>query len=266
MRARAPRVPPRLKKLDATEPAGDSARLRVRRGKLAAMHDHTHLIVSCILGPRFRRVYPAVPGYRNVFFSNNPAIRPHVEAQGWNFALLDQFQLSDDILMSSLQAKWVKFLPFLDSMPGYDDVATITYHDHEFEVRDEHIAWLLRASTRDDDLLVRVTPRAKTSIAAEIAAAMKQERYVCHMPETLAYLDSLQASGQISPEVRIVNTGLIHYRNLPACRPFCRTIHDTCLRLGQPECQIIWAAESQMSDIRIRQVAWKSLRPLWKTP
>jgi len=46
------------------------------------LFDQSHLIVSCAFGPQYQWVHKAVPGYRNVFFSNNEALRDHAQAQG----------------------------------------------------------------------------------------------------------------------------------------------------------------------------------------
>jgi hypothetical protein len=228
--------------------------------------DNSHLVVSCVFGPEFKWAYAAPPGYRNVFFSNNPAIEEHVREQGWNFALVKQFPLSDDVMISSLQAKWVKFLQFLGAPSGIHDVRAVTYFDHKFKVLPYHIEWAREQCTSAFDLLIRETPREKLSISDEIGDAMHQERYVRHMPETLAFLDDLEKSGHITRAVRIVNTGLIHYRNLPTCCAFVQDVYDTCIRLSQPECQIVWAALSQLTFARIKKVPWKCLEPSWMTP
>lgn len=230
------------------------------------MFDHSHLLVSCVFGHRFKWVYKAVPGYRNVFVSNKPALRDHVQAQGWNFILVNNLPLSEDYLISSLQSKWVKYLQFLNNQPEYDDVTSITYYDHKFEVKTEHIEWILREFAPDRDLLLRETPKLKMSISDEISDALGQDRYVQSMPETLAFLDDLESSGQITRRARIANTGFIHYRNLPKSRAFTQNVYETCVRLNQPECQIIWAALSQMSPINIQLVPWESLEPLWEEP
>lgn len=230
------------------------------------MFDPSHLVVSCAFGPNFKWVYEAVPGYRNVFFSNNAELRQHAQAQGWNFVLVDGFPLSQDTMESSLQAKWVKFLQFFKGLPGYDDVSSVTYHDHKFKVMAEHLEWIISERSIDCDLLIRETPREKLSISDEIGDAMGQERYVRHMDQTIEYLEMLEVAGKISRKTRIVNTGFIHYRNLPACRSFADSIYETCSRLSQPECQIIWAAQSQISSIIIQKVQWKSLEPLWREP
>ena len=168
-------------------------------------------------------------------------------------------------MVSSLQAKWVKFLQFMDALPGYEDVSAVTYHDHKFRVRAEHIEWILRERSADHDLMIRETPRVKLSIADEIGDAMNQERYVRHMPETITFLDGLDANLR-TKTIRIVNTGLIHYRDLMACRAFTQQVYDMCIKLQQPECQIIWPALAQTSPIRIQQVPWSLLEPLWREP
>jgi len=228
--------------------------------------DTSHLLLSCAFGSHITRVYPSIPGYRNVFFSNNPALAENAQDQGWEFRLLDQFPLSDDGLISSIQAKYVKFLQFIPGQRCYEDLTRVTYFDHKFYVEAKHIDWILNNCRSDSDLLIRETPREKLTIADEISDAMKQERYSRNMSGTLDFLDRLQAAKRISPSVRIVNTGLIHYQNLPICRYFAQSVYNACLALNQPECQIIWAALSQTLPVQIQRVQWTDLEPLWRTP
>ena len=70
----------------------------------------------------------------------------------------------------------------------------------------------------------------------------------------------------ISDRVRICNTGFIHYKNIHAVMPMLDQIYQAVWELGQPECQILWAALSQEFDDRIQRVEWKDLSPEWMTP
>jgi hypothetical protein len=225
-----------------------------------------HLVVSCAFGTHIGNVYPAVPGHRNAFFSNNPAIETTVRDKGWNYIAVDDHPLSNDILISSLQSKWVKFLQFLADNSMFDDVEKITYHDHKFYVAAEHLHWILSNDMDHYDMLIRETPRLKESIADEIEDAVKQERYLRNMPQTLDFVRNLVDTGKVSERVRILNTGIIHFANLSACRHLADAVYEVCLRLQQPECQIIFAALSQMSPVRIKRVPWKQLDPLKKVP
>jgi hypothetical protein len=225
-----------------------------------------HLIVSCAFGTHIGSVYPAVPGRRNAFFSNNPAMEKTVREKGWNYIKVTDFPLSNDILISSLQSKWVKFLKFLPDIPLFDDVEKITYHDHKFCVEAAHLDWILANNLDQHDMLIRETPRLKETISDEVEAAVAQERYLRNMPQTLDFIRNLVDAGKISERIRILNTGLMHFNNLPACRPFTDAVYETCSRLQQPECQIVFAALLQMSSVRIKRVPWSQLEPLWKAP
>jgi hypothetical protein len=63
-----------------------------------------------------------------------------------------------------------------------------------------------------------------------------------------------------------MNTGIICYRNINTVQPFLEQVHNTVLDLGQPECQIIWAALSQKMKDEIQGVEWEELNPGWKVP
>jgi hypothetical protein len=70
----------------------------------------------------------------------------------------------------------------------------------------------------------------------------------------------------VSESVRIVNTGLIHYENYAVVMPMLDEIYTAVWELGQPECQIIWAALSQAYDAHIQAVPFEALKPKWAAP
>lgn len=228
--------------------------------------ERAHLIVSCLFGTDFDAVYPAIPGQRCVFFTDKPALQTHIREMGWECVLWKPDEISKDILCSSLQSKWVKFLKFLDSFDNFSCFQSITYVDHKFSITHEHINWILNNRDEAKDVLIRETPLQKETLSAEIDAARGQERYERHMQETRAYLYALISNGLISENIRIMNTGLIHYINPTNARPLSDAVYEACWRLKQPECQILWAALSQIHPVKVQRVAWEALNPLWAAP
>ena len=117
--------------------------------------DREHLVVSCLFGTDFDAVYPAIAGQRSVFFTDRPELRKHVGEMGWEFVLWNPDERSTDALRSSLQSKWVKFLQFLDAFDEYRAYRFVTYVDHKFFLKGEHIRWIIRHRDETKDVLVR---------------------------------------------------------------------------------------------------------------
>lgn len=220
------------------------------------------LITSCYFGTRPTGIHPAPAAHDCVFLSNNPGLKDEAERNGWQFVLVSQLPLSDDVLISSLQSKYVKFLRFLDDFAQLRSSEGVLYFDHKFQVSSDHLAAMLAGSSRE--IVIRNTPRLKPTIEHEVEPAMRQARYRHAMPATLEWVDRHVATGEYTREVRIVNTGLILYRNPDHAREFTDQVHDTCWRLAQPECQIIWAVLSQKYTGMIGRLDWQSVEPIWK--
>jgi hypothetical protein len=100
----------------------------------------------------------------------------------------------------------------------------------------------------------------------EVNAAMGQPRYSQNMEQTMQWIDKLTIERQISPQVRIVNTGIIHYKNISKIKPLLDEICQTVWELGQPECQILWAALAQPYENLLQRVEWEQLNPQWLAP
>lgn len=224
------------------------------------------LAISCLFGEDKFDVYRAPLADRSscLFFSNNPAIAAHAERRGWTACMLDLPPASDPLVLS-LYSKYVKFLAFL-SEPRFQWVADrpdkgLLYFDHKFRMRRSDIRRIV-ARAKGVELLVRSTPKLKTSIWDEIAAAQKQERYARNMPRTRAYVEDMLAKGY-SADARICATGLIYMQDPLAAATLFRPIYEACVTLQQPECQIFWALHAQDFADRIRIVEAKDPVVRW---
>ncbi len=222
-------------------------------------------VVSCILGKDFNAVYPAPLNTKSYFFSNRKDISNEVEAKGWCYIYLD-FPLDNDIAVSSLQAKYVKFLQFLKEarFEWFNDFDEIIYVDHKFLLTIEHLQYI--KSSKNKDILLRKTPLKKTTIWDEVNDAMGQERYRRFMPQTKAYIDKKLKAGY-SENVRICNTGLIaySYKN-PDVVTFLDQIYSDLIEIETAECQIIWAIVSQQYRSLIQTIDWSEIQIVWKKP
>ena len=75
----------------------------------------TLLIISCIFGKKFKKVYPApINKGKCLFFTNNKELLSELVSKGWTPVFI-RYPLSNSILVSSLQSKYIKFLQFLNN-------------------------------------------------------------------------------------------------------------------------------------------------------
>mgnify|MGYP000453793638 CR=1 FL=1 len=218
------------------------------------------LIVSCLFGPGPFDLHLAPDGekYECLFFTNREDVAARAVQRGWRPVLLPWPVLNDSVA-SALQAKWVKFLCFLDDpdQTEFRDRAVaegVLYFDHKFSARSKHISQI---TTRANgaDILIRSTPRLKSSVWDEVNAAQNQERYMRNMAQTLSYVDEYLERG-ISPETRVCNTGLIFYADVEKAVLLTQSVYEACTTIGQPECQIFWALHAQDFEGDICVVDW----------
>lgn len=228
------------------------------------------IIVSCLFTAGYFDIYPAPFQGSCFFFTNRSDIADRAHEKGWA-PILMPLPRSDDILTLSLQSKAIKFLAFLDE-PIYSQITKnsdrgILYFDHKFRVESQHVRNIMDCA-EDEAIIIRSTPQPKNSIRDEIEAAMGQERYTRHMPETKVYVERMLENG-ISANNRICNTGLIYYADPRAAMPLAKSVLLSCLLQKQPECQIFWAAHAQRYSNIIKVIAWDDPAVadiLWKDP
>jgi hypothetical protein len=231
--------------------------------------DHT-LLISCIFGDFFKHVHRAVPGFKCIFFTNNRELKTEIEDKGWQYKFVADFPLTSDYRVSSLHAKYIKFLQFLNEFTEYRNAGRIIYFDHKFRVLKDHIDFISSIFAEDKSILVRNTPLLKTSliysIQNEIDDAMGQERYEVAMEQTLRWLDSQIIGRNLTLENRVMHTGIIGYKNIQKIYPLLTEIYETILLLGQPECQIIFALLSQEYEGDIHRIEAPDLNIFRQTP
>ncbi|WGL15730.1 hypothetical protein PVT68_13240 [Microbulbifer bruguierae] len=222
-------------------------------------------VISCILGTEFHSVYPAPQSEHSFLFSNRRDLFDEFAGKGWNPILLE-FPLSRDDAVSSLQAKYVKFLQFLkeSTFRWFDEFETIVYVDHKFFLNQDHLEFIEK--TRKKDIFLRTTPKLKTTIWDEVNAAMGQERYRRFMPQTKSYINEKIKSG-LSESVRICNTGLIAFSHKnPKVIAFLDQVYSDLISIGTSECQIVWALVAQQNTSLIQTIDWEEIPILWETP
>ena len=224
------------------------------------------LVVSCVFGRQFLKVYPAPLGTRAVLFSNNPELELEAQTKGWKFEFVAHYELSDDPLQSSLQSKYIKFLAFMEDFPAYSQEGYIVYTDHKFAIERKHVDWILSNFMSNKSVLLRKTPKQKISLQHEIDAASRQARYLQAMPQTIEWVNKMKASGRAQEATRIMNTGLMAYKNIDAVKPLLNEVYTTVNWLNQPECQIVWACLFGKYSDYMQVIEWEELAPQWAAP
>ena len=91
------------------------------------------VIITCIFGTRFHSVHPSPDKEKAFFFTNNSGLKDEIIKKGWNYIYVNK-PLTDDYITSCLQAKYIKFLVFLEDFPEFKEKKTIIYTDHKILV------------------------------------------------------------------------------------------------------------------------------------
>jgi hypothetical protein len=224
------------------------------------------LIISCFFGGQIHNVYPAVKGYECIFFSNSDQFRSLICSRGWKFRLVKTLPLATDYLQDSIQAKYIKFLQFFPEFQEFANREWIIYFDHTVFVRKSDLDWIRLHHHPDKCALVLRHLAADRTIWGEVEAASSQLRYAQAMPQTIEWLQGLVKSHSISLDCTVDATTLISYREPNRLRNLLELVYQETLRLGQPECQILWSALAQLFPDAIQRYAWNELDPLWRVP
>lgn len=224
------------------------------------------LIFSCVFGTKFKKVYNAPETNHDcIFFTNNASLKEEIETKGWVYYYINH-ELTNDYLISSVQAKYIKFLVFLNDFPELKKYDHYMYFDHKYMIKKSNIDILLKdiESNKDKYAILRETPR--TTIQQEINAAMGQERYKKNMHKTKHLIEELVKSNKIKQEVKIRATGMIIYINYKPLQEMLKKIYDTSIELQQPECQILWAVFAQDFEKYIKGIPWNEISIINKIP
>ena len=225
------------------------------------------LIISCIFGNKFKKVYPAPFLTNCYFFSNNMMLKTEIENKGWTFIFVD-FKLSNDNITGSLQSKYIKFLIFLKDYPEFKKYKQILYFDHKVFIKEHDVDALIDILNENDkyNIIIRKHENYRKNIWSEVEEAKKQERYNKNMNKTISFITKKINKNEITADVDICNTGLILYNNYDDILPMLNDIYNTCIKLQQPECQIIWSIYSQKYSNKIKLIDFDYVKPLWKEP
>lgn len=216
---------------------------------------NTHIFMSPSNGSKFLSKFEG----KCYFLSNNLQLKKQAERAGWNFVFLDNLQQVDNFRISSLQSKYIKFLQFDKQIIGANENDDILYFDHKLHITNQHIEKIKNIC--NSDILLRHTPSIK-NIDDEIYSSIIHKsalRYTEFMPQTLSWLDQKYKENYTN-NYRIANTGIIYYKNPTLVKNLCDQVYQTCINLGQPQCQIIWGILSQKYEKNIQYIDWNMLK------
>jgi hypothetical protein len=219
------------------------------------------IVISCIFGNKFKKVFPSPDKKNSFFFTNNVGIKEEIVNKGWNYIYVNK-PLSNDDLLSSLQSKYIKFLIFLKDYPEFQNAKHILYVDHKEYITSDTLDEinLLINNNPTKSLIIRETPANKTTITQEIQAANGQARYAKNMNITKNFVKKMISSGIIKENVRICNTGLLVYINRDKIEELINNVYNKCIEHTQPECQIYWSVFSQKYKDEIKQIKWTDIK------
>ena len=219
------------------------------------------LIISCFFGKQFNYIHPSPDNKNSYFFTNNKELKDEIINKGWNYVYVNKV-LSDDIIISSLQAKYIKFLKFLDDFPEFQDTKTIIYCDHKINMLPNSLKdiKLLINNNLDKSLIINQTPSNKTSVYHEIKEAMNQKRYAKNMDKTKNFVKDVISTKEYSENVRICSTGFLIIINREEIKELLDNVYEKCIEHQQPECQIYWSIFSQKHKDKIKEIKWTDIK------
>ncbi|MFT6506579.1 MAG: hypothetical protein ACJAUK_000661 [Colwellia polaris] len=230
-------------------------------------------LVKSVLPAKFysllnvQTVVPIAPSNcdKAIFFTNNKLLKSEILLKGWEYEYLQAGEIDGiDSIDSSLIAKKIKFLQFeqgvLNELYNFDYVL---YVDSRAIVDDiEQIKSLC-----DKGLVIRYSPehKNKNTVWDEINEAKVVDRYAAAMPETIAFVKNKIKNGEYTDANKVMATGVIlyklgdiKYRN--RIMSLCNEVYDTCVKLNQPECQIIWCILSQPYDDLMTKIKAQNIK------
>ena len=222
------------------------------------------LIISCLFGKQsssYNNIHPSPDNKNSYFFTNNKELKEEIINKGWNYVYVN-IVLSDDIIISSLQPKYIKFLQFLDDFPQFKNAKTIIYFDHKLNVSSATIEEvnILINNNLDKSLIIRQKLKNQTSVYDEINEAMGQKRYAKNMDKTKKFVKDIIASKEGDENVRICVTSFLIFINREGIKELLDNVYKKCIEHQQPECQIYWNIFSQKHKSKIKEIKWNDIK------
>lgn len=248
------------------------------------MQKSTYLcVITTICGTGLKYLHPAPSKFDCYVFTNNPALRREAMRKGWIIILFSTLKqpalpnpidlsLTNDVVQSSNQSKYVKFLQIMRDNPNMNlwKYSQILYVDHKIKLQNHHFNRIRKLREPSKGIIIRKTPRLKMSVWDEFRDAHGQQRYRRFEFATRVFINDKLAQGYQS-QVRICQTGFILYDM--SSKPLrdqimslTSEVYSNLRQVGTPECQIIWALVAQKYVSLIQTIECQSLSLLRKVP
>ena len=198
------------------------------------MDSKDELFISCYFGTN-PKIINMAPNKSSYFFTNNLLIKDLILSKNWKFVYIN-FPLSNDLLICSLQSKYIKFLQFLKHYKFFNKFKTIFYFDHKEQFNYKVYQELqTHFSDKDFDILIRKSNFTNSTVKDEIKRSMLQLKYSKNMHLTKAFIEKIDKQIYNFP---VFNTGLIVFFKIEKTQPMLDELYKTlCFHL-QPQCQI----------------------------
>lgn len=219
-------------------------------------------IISCYFGKSFSYLHPAPSNFQSFFFTNFPGMKNEIEKKGWIYCERRE-EISDDILISSIQSKKIKFLQITQEYPELFDGKDILYIDHKIHITNEHVIYLENVSKENPtiELILCKHFDKRETITDEINASYFQERYKRHMPETIKFITQFLRVNQLKDKTPIYITGILYYHKLSNITPLLYDIYKLSNELQQPQCQVFISLLAQQYEKYIKPIDFKDINP-----
>ena len=221
-------------------------------------------IISCYFCNSFSYVHPAPSDFTSYFFTNYSGMKNEIEKKGWIYCECNDM-VSEDILVSSVQSKKIKFLQFKSEYPKLFDNRDILYIDHKIYIKNEHVYYMKKLSEENpliEIILCKHNQTNKKTITDEIIDASNySERYRRHMPETIEFINKYLQENNLKNDTIIYLTGILYYHNVSNTAKLLYDINKLCNDFQQPECQVFFAALAQKYKKYIMPINLSDINP-----
>jgi len=153
-------------------------------------------IISTYCGETSKKTFKPIHyrKYPSYFFSNNNEILSKANQFGWNSIKLDQFEKTEDRLISSQQAKYVKVVPHL--IPELAEYDYLLYLDDKVNVDENRIeTFISDLKNKESILSIRFHDFLPNNVLFEFAEGQKQKRNEMQRDQIVKYLMSKLEQG-----------------------------------------------------------------------
>lgn len=230
-----------------------------------AIKPEATLVVSCVFGTGFSKLWPAQKDFRCILFSNNPKMEVESRKKGWEYVFVDKFNLSSDKTTSSVQAKYVKFLQFLRDFPEYRGYRRYIYYDHAILLPNKELKRLI-SLVKSDRSIFMMSSRRGFSAADQLKAASMMPRYKQAEERTIRWVNKKVEHEGATWDSQVFATGFIIFQNISIIMPILDEVYDTVVELRQPMCQILWAIVIKKHYRHLQSLHWTETSMVKRTP